>query len=171
MPLNWLAHLITKKFKFDQDISVLQIFRKFMAKVMAFFEKKEGRQCPISCPTSYMCVIRCLKVLKGRFCEWQKQSPLCLLWKRCSQIFHSIHRKTSMLECLLNKIAGLQPATLSKKRFHYRCFSCEFSEAHFFKYTSRWLLLEEHWISLKMVPVVKVFLLIEFSVPSDLYRM
>ena len=56
--------------------------------------------------------------------EVKKQSLGGVLWKGCSEKFHKIHRKTLVLESLFNKVAGLRPATLSKKRLQHRCFSC-----------------------------------------------
>ena len=47
-------------------------------------------------------------------------------------------------------------ATLLKKRLRYRFFPVSFvknSKAHVFKYSSRGLLLKEHWISLKMAAI------------------
>ena len=46
MPSNWLVHFVTKKFTFDQDISVLLIFRKFMSNLIAFLRKWKGGSPP-----------------------------------------------------------------------------------------------------------------------------
>ena len=40
-----------------------ECFRKFMAKLIAFFEKGEGRQPTITCSASYMLVLRQSRVL------------------------------------------------------------------------------------------------------------
>ena len=47
---GWYILLQRSLIKFDKDIRVLQIFTNFIAKLVAFFEKVEGRQPPISCP-------------------------------------------------------------------------------------------------------------------------
>ena len=46
----------------------------------------------------------------------QKQSPEAFCKKMCSWKFHKIHRKTPVPEAFFNKVAGLRPATLLKKR-------------------------------------------------------
>ena len=57
----------------------------------------------------------------------------------CSEKFRNIHRKTPVPESLFNKVAGLRPSTLLKKRPGAACnfikketlaqvFSCEFYE-------------------------------------------
>ena len=60
---GWYILLQRSLIKFDKDIRVLQIFRNFIAKLVAFFEKVEGRQPPISCPlvTSLLRWLRALK--------------------------------------------------------------------------------------------------------------
>ena len=69
---GWCILLQRSLIKFDKDIRVLQIFRNFIAKLIAFFEKVEGRQPPISCPlvTSLLRWLRALKrerdSVKGR---------------------------------------------------------------------------------------------------------
>ena len=58
----------------------------------------------------------------------QKQPPEVFCKKRCSQKFHKTHRKTPAPDLFFNKVAGLKPATLSKKETLARVFSCEFCE-------------------------------------------
>ena len=70
----------------------------------------------------------------------QKQPPEALCKKMCSWKFHKIHRKTPVPEAFFNKVAGLRPVTLLKKRlwpqvcnfikkgFLVQGFSCEFCE-------------------------------------------
>ena len=60
--------------------------------------------------------------------------------------------KIPVLVSFFNKVTGLQPAALSKKRLPYRCFPVHFAKIlrHvFLKYTFGCLLLVEGWISLK----------------------
>ena len=45
-----------------------------------------------------------------------------VLWKSCSWAFHTARRKTHVSESLFNKVSGLRPATLLKKRLWHRCF-------------------------------------------------
>ena len=56
----------------------------------------------------------------------QKQPSEAFYKKMCSWKFHKIHRKTPVPEAFFNKVAGLRPATLLKKRFGYRCFPANF---------------------------------------------
>ena len=56
----------------------------------------------------------------------QKQQPEIFCVKRCSQKLYKIRRKTPMQESLFNKVGGLKPATLLKKRLLHRCFSVNF---------------------------------------------
>ena len=46
----------------------------------------------------------------------QKQPPEVFCKKMCSWKFHKIHRRTPVPEAFFNKVAGLRPATLLKKR-------------------------------------------------------
>ena len=55
----------------------------------------------------------------------QKQPPEVFCKKRCSQKFHKIHKKTPVPESLFNKVAGLRPATLLKKRLWHRYFKVQ----------------------------------------------
>ena len=59
--------------------------------------------------------------------------------------FRKIHRKTPVPEPLFNKVAGLRPATLLKKRLWHRCFPVNFAKflrTPFLTEHLRWLLLE-----------------------------
>ena len=56
----------------------------------------------------------------------QKQPPDAFCKKMCSSKFHKIHRKTPVPETFFNRVVGLRPATLLKKRFWYRCFPVNF---------------------------------------------
>ena len=63
---------------------------------------------------------------------YQKEQPVAdALQIRCSKNFSNIHRKASMLESLFNKVAGLRPATLLKKRLQRRC--CHVNIAKFLR--------------------------------------
>ena len=42
--------------------------------------------------------------------------------KRCSWKLHKIHRKNLCWSLFLNKVAGLRPGSLLKKRLQHRCF-------------------------------------------------
>ena len=46
----------------------------------------------------------------------QKQPPEAFCKKMCSWKFQKIHRKTPVPENFLNKVAGLRPVTLLRKR-------------------------------------------------------
>ena len=48
--------------------------------------------------------------------------------KRCSQKFRKIHKKTPLPESLFNKVSGLRPATVLKKRLWHRCFPVNFAK-------------------------------------------
>ena len=70
--------------------------------------------------------------------HFQEQSSGGFLLKRCSWEFRKIHRKSPLMESLLNKVAVPQSATLFKKETPAQAFSYEFGEI--FKRTSGWLL-------------------------------
>ena len=56
--------------------------------------------------------------------------------------FRNIHRKTTVLDSLFNKIAGLQACNFSKKSLQHRCFPVnneEFLKTTFFIEHLRWL--------------------------------
>ena len=82
--------------------------------------------------------------------EGQKQPPEVFYKKRCSPKFHKIHRNTCAKKhlcqsLLFNKVAGLRPTTLLKKRLWRRCFPVSFVKflrTPFLQNTSGRLLLE-----------------------------
>ena len=60
------------------------------------------------------------------------------------RIFCNTHRKTPVLESLLNKVVSLEASHFIRKRLKYRCFSvniAKFLRTMFFKEHLRWLLL------------------------------
>ena len=73
----------------------------------------------------------------------QKQPPEVFCRKMCSWKFHKIHRKTPVPEAFFNKVAGLRPGTLLKKRLCLRTLNfVKFLRASFHKEHLLWLLLE-----------------------------
>ena len=46
-------------------------------------------------------------------------------------MFPNMHRKRPVLKSLFNKVSGLQPAALSKKRTRHRCFPVKLLRTHF----------------------------------------
>ena len=74
----------------------------------------------------------------------QKQPLEVFNKKRCSQKFCKIHRKTPGTRVCFNKVAGLRPVTLLKKRLWHRHFPVNFLKflrTHFLQNTSGRLLL------------------------------
>ena len=70
------------------------------------------------------------------------------------KVFRNIHKKCPVLKSLFNKVSGLQPATLSKKRLRHRFCPIKLLRIRFFiKHPPNDHLLEEHKILLKTVPV------------------
>ena len=55
----------------------------------------------------------------------QKQPFADVLQNRCSQKFRNIHRTTSVLESLYNKVAGVKGCGITKKNSN-AAFSCEY---------------------------------------------
>ena len=47
-----------------------------------------------------------------------------VLWKSFSKKLHNIHRKTSVLESLFNKVAAFRPARLLKRDSNIGAFLC-----------------------------------------------
>ena len=59
---------------------------------------------------------------------------------------HKIHRKTPVPESFYNKVAGIRPGTLLRKRLWHRCFPvnlAKFLRPSFLTEHLRWLLLLE----------------------------
>ena len=52
----------------------------------------------------------------------QKQPPVVFWKKKISEKLRNIHRKTSVLESLFNKVTGLQACNFTKKRLQHRRF-------------------------------------------------
>ena len=79
------------------------------------------------------------------FPKVQKRSPRSVLSKKCSEKFRKFYRKTPVPESFFNKVVGLKPATLLKKRLWHRCFPVNFVKflrTPFFTEHRRWLLLK-----------------------------
>ena len=75
------------------------------------------------------------------------------------KVFRNIHRKRPTLRSLCNKVSGLQPAALSKKRFRHRYFPVKLLRTGSFIEHLRTTALEEHEILLKTVPI---------AIPNDI---
>ena len=67
--------------------------------------------------------------------------------KRCSQKFRKIHRKTPVPEALFCTVAGLEPATLLKKRLWHKSFPVNFA-----KFLRTPFLTEQIWWLLLIFP-------------------
>ena len=52
----------------------------------------------------------------------QKQPFTGVLQNKCSLKFRNIRRKTSVLDFLFNKVAGLQTCNVIKKKVQHSCF-------------------------------------------------
>ena len=64
--------------------------------------------------------------------------------QRCSWKFRKFHMKIPVPESLFNKVAGLRPATLLKKRLWHKCFPMNFAKflrTLLLQNSSGWLLL------------------------------
>ena len=48
------------------------------------------------------------------------------------KVFRNIYRKRPVLKSLFNKVSGLQPAALLKKRLQHKCFPVKLSRTRFF---------------------------------------
>ena len=56
----------------------------------------------------------------------KKQPPQGFCKKGVLKKFHKIHLKTPVLESLFNRVSGLRPAILLKKKLQHRCFQVNF---------------------------------------------
>ena len=63
---------------------------------------------------------------KSNQSQKQKQPPEGFYKKGALKKFHKAHLKTPVLESLSNRVPGLMPATLLKKRLQHRCFQVNF---------------------------------------------
>ena len=63
---------------------------------------------------------------KSNQSQKQKQPPEGFYKKGALKKFHKVHLKTPVLESLFNRVPGLMPATLLKKRLQRRCFQVNF---------------------------------------------
>ena len=77
------------------------------------------------------------------------------------QMFQNIHRTRSLLKFLFNKVSGLQPTALSKKRIRHRRFPVKSLWTLFLSNTFEQLLLEKPKILLKPVPT---------AIPNDISK-
>ena len=72
----------------------------------------------------------------------------------------NIYGKRPVLKCVFNKVSGLQPAALSKKRLRHRCFPVKFLRTRFFyRAPPDECFLEEDKILVKTVPI---------AIPNDI---
>ena len=125
-----------------------ECFRKFMAKLITFFEKGQGMQPTITCPTIYTFVRR---QLREKDSMKDRNSLLNVVCRKEILQSLAIHRKILRWSLFLKlQVLSME---LSKKLTLVQIFSYEFFKIFkiFFKYTSWQPILEEHWISLKML--------------------
>ena len=104
-------------------------FRKFVAKLIAFFERGVRRQSTIACPTSYMLVIKSSRILKRRILRRSET----IVWMCSVKMFflkylQYLQENTGGGVSFFNKVEDLQLATLSKKRLRQRCFPGDFAK-------------------------------------------
>ena len=73
--------------------------------------------------------------------HYKKQAFADVVQNRCSKKFRAIHRKTSVLESFLNKVAGLKTCNFIKKTLtqSFSCEYCEIFKNKFFIEHLRWL--------------------------------
>ena len=65
----------------------------------------------------------------GRFFqEYSEAATRDILWEKVFLEISQIHRKTPVPEPLFDKVAGLRPATLLKKRLWHSCFPVNFAK-------------------------------------------
>ena len=84
------------------------------------------------------------------------------IWTNSHQkVFGNIPNKRPVLKSLLKKVPGLQSAALSIKRLQYKCFLVKLLRGLFLSNIFERLLLEEHKILLKMVPII---------IPNDIWK-
>ena len=56
----------------------------------------------------------------------KKQPPQGFCKKGVLKKFHKVHLKTPVLESLFNRVSGLRPVILLKKKLQHRCFQVNF---------------------------------------------
>ena len=66
--------------------------------------------------------------IQETFAKFQKQPSEVFYKERCSYKFRKIQRKTPVPRLFFNKVAGLRPVTLLKKRPWHRCFPVNFTK-------------------------------------------
>ena len=124
-----------------------ECFRKFMAKLNSIFWKGEREAAHNQLPH---------KAFQG-FKEkdlWRAEE-VALMCSAMFLTFCNIHRNIPVLESLFNQVADFQHLYVSL------CILQNFY-CMFFKYTSQWLLLEEHWISLKIMWIAAVINILHY---------
>ena len=91
------------------------------------------------------CTLFFLSLWKTRI---RSSRPEVFCKNRSSWKFYKIRRNTFVPESLFNKVAGLSPVTLVKRRLWYKCFAVNFA-----KFSSRTPFFIEHlrWLLLKML--------------------
>ena len=71
-------------------------------------------------------LFKCSRFWDNKPIDIQRQAEKVFYVKRYSLKFQKIHKKLNVPESLFNKVAGLRPATLLKKRLWHRCFPINF---------------------------------------------
>ena len=130
----WFSLLISKKspFKF------IFIFPSFTSKRLSqlyFFISVKYRLWKDLKANNLRCKISMFTFKKEPFAD--------VLQKRCSETFYKFHRKTSVLESC-NKVVGLHPCNIIKKRLQHRCFPVKYAKfirTPFLKNICGWRLL------------------------------
>ena len=86
--------------------------------------------------------------------EELRQPFTCTLYKNCSEEFHKIHKKTSLLKFLFNKVAGMQSAVILTKKLGDRCFPINFANS------SKQLITEHLWATASLSDAEQIPLLL-----------
>ena len=138
---TWNVESIFAKLKVaKQRIAKISYLTNTFAKVTFRYKKRLTNKIVESRPKKWKLPVRHILMLVTTSTK-EKQPFSDILQKRCSGKFHNIHRKTTVLESLFNKVAGLTACNFIKRRL--RCFLANFVIFVFFMELLRWVLLTE----------------------------
>ena len=121
-----------------------------MATLIAFFEKGEGRQSTITCPTNYTLVITWSRVLKRKV-WWKAEAIAWICSVKKTFLKFSQYRQENICAGVMFNYDAVSSLQFYQKGDSHTVVLQYILQRHIlFKYTFEWLLLIEGWILLKM---------------------
>ena len=128
--LNWfMSYQEVVGLRLKRMFECCKCFRKFVAKLIAFYEKGVGRKSTIACPTSYMLVIKSSRIFKRRILQRSETVAwMCSVKLFFLKVLQYLQENTCGGVSFSIKLKVFSLQLYQKKRLQYRCFPGNFAK-------------------------------------------